>query len=201
MRAGEMKNALHASMLALALASATACASASAKGRSEGPPLSVPPAPARIIEPAPEPLPEPVSELPTTSANTVTTPASSRPNRSAAKPPAADPKANETKPTEPPPPDPAPVPQPPVQPPAQLRTPQTADAENAIRAIRTTVDRASALLNGIDYGPLSKVRKKAYDDAKRFIMQADEAVKQGNYVFAQAVATKAETLARELAGK
>jgi hypothetical protein len=93
------------------------------------------------------------------------------------------------------------VPQPPAQPPAQLRTPQTADAENAIRAIRATVDRANALLNGIDYRPLNKVRKKAYDDAKGFIGLADEAIKQGNYMFAQAVATKAETLARELAGK
>ena len=201
MRAGEMKRAFQAIMLAIALASVTACASASATGRSEGPALNVPPPPPRNIEPAPEPLPDPVSELPTTPANTVTPPAASRPNRSAAKPPASDPKANETKPAEPPPPDPAPVAQPPAQPPVQLRTPQTADSENAIRAIRATVDRANTLLNGIDYRPLSKIRKKAYDDAKAFIGQADEAIRQGNYVFAQAVATKAETLARELAGK
>ena len=64
-----------------------------------------------------------------------------------------------------------------------------------------TIDRANGLLNGIDYRVLSNVRKKAYDDAKRFIQQAEEGLKDGNMVFAQAVATKAETLARELSGR
>jgi hypothetical protein len=92
------------------------------------------------------------------------------------------------------------VPQPPAQPPAQLRTPQSADV-NASRAVQATIDRANTLLNGVDYRLLNNERKKAYDDAKRFIIEADAAVKQGNLVFAQGVANKAETLARELAGK
>ena len=52
-----------------------------------------------------------------------------------------------------------------------------------------------------NFGPLSNERKKAYNDAKLFLQQAEEALKQGNFAFAQGVATKAETLARELAGR
>ena len=111
---------------------------------------------------------------------------------------APDPKAGE-KPLEPvTPPDP--VPPPPAQPPAQLQTPQTADT-NSVRAVRATIDRANGLLSGIDYKPLSDVRKKAYDDAKRFAQQAEGALKEGNVAFAQAVAAKAETMAKDLVGR
>ena len=48
---------------------------------------------------------------------------------------------------------------------------------------------------------MNNERKKAYNDAKLFIQQAEDAIKQGNFVFAQGMANKAETLARELAGK
>jgi len=48
---------------------------------------------------------------------------------------------------------------------------------------------------------LSNERKKAYKDAQLFLQQAEDALKDGNIVLAQAVATKAETLARELAGR
>ena len=192
---------LQLTIAALVLAATSACASAGATGKAkDAPPLNVPPPPARIIEPGPEPMPEPVSELPTTPANPST--GAPRPNRSreTVRPP--EPKPSEQKPVEPPPtPEPAPVTAPPAQPPAQLRTPQTADTSNAARTVRMTIDRANGLLNGIDYRVLSNVRKKAYDDAKRFIQQAEEGLKNGNMVFAQAVATKAETLARELSGR
>ena len=95
----------------------------------------------------------------------------------------------------------APVTLPPVTPPAQLSTPQTANSSAAARAVRVTIDKATYLLGSVNYGPLSNERKKAYDDAKRFLQQAEDALKQNNFVFAQAVATKAETLARELAGR
>ena len=172
------------------------CASVSAKAK-DAPSLSVPPAPPRVIEPAPDPLPEPVAELPATAPATPPTSAP-RPNRAReTRPPVTDPKAE--KPVEPVlPPDP--VPPPPAQPTAQLQTPQTVDT-NAARAVRVTIDRANGLLSEIDYRLLNSVRKKAYDDVKRFVQQAEGALKEGNVVFAQAVATKAETLARELAGR
>ena len=178
----------------------TGCAAVSANTKPvDLPPMNVPPPPPRVIEPAPEPLPEPVAELP------AAPPVSNAP-RGGTRPPAARPSTPEPKvdpkPVEPPPPDPAPVAQPPVAAPAaQLRTPQTADTSNAEKGVRTTLDRAKNLLNNVDYRGLTPDRRKAYDDAQRFIKTSEDKIKQGDFVFAQAVAEKAEMLARELAGK
>ena len=173
----------------------SACSSAFAKSKpADRPAMNVPPPPPRVIEPTPEPPPEPVTELPIAAA-----PNSGAPR--AARPPAAKP---EVKP-EAPPAEPAPKPEPPKppepKPDAQLSTPQTADTNGAAKNVHATVERANTMLNTVDYGPLSNERKKAYNDAKRFIRQAEDALKRGNYLFAQGVATKAETLARELSGK
>lgn len=174
---------------------AGACASASAKGK-DTPALNLPPAPPRVIAPTPEPAPEPVNDLPVVAPMPPPTP-SPRAPRPAPRPQAEKPPE---KPPETVPDPPAPVPQPPAQPPAQLQTPQSADA-NASRAVQATIDRANQMLTNINPSQLSNERKKAYDDAKQFIREAESAIKQGNLVFAQGVATKAETLARELAGK
>lgn len=178
------------------------CAILSARKAPELPPMNVPPPPPRVIEPAPEPLPEPVAELPTAPPSSTvsrgnTRPAAPRPS------PQQETKPADPKPVEPPPTaqDPAPVAQPPTQPAAQLRTPQTADTSNAEKVVRATLDRASGLLKTVDYRLLNPERKKAYDDSQGFIKEAEEKLKEGNFVYAQAVAKKAETLARELAGK
>ena len=67
--------------------------------------------------------------------------------------------------------------------------------------MRTTIDTARGILNGVNFGPLSTARKKAYNDAKLFLQQAEDALKDGNVAIAQGFATKAETLARELSGR
>jgi hypothetical protein len=177
----------------------SACASVSAKTNpAERPPLSVPPPPPRVIEsaPQPDPVPEPVPELPAAPAPAPR----SRPTRDSGSrqepPKSPDPKGGEATAAEPVGPAPAPA-----QPAPQLRTPQTADSSEAERNVRSTIDRANRSLGGVNFAPLSNDRKKAYNDAKMFIQQAEEALKQGNFVFAQGVATKAETLARELAGR
>jgi hypothetical protein len=179
------------------------CSALSAKGRAPDlPPMNVPPPPERVIEPAPVPLPEPVPDLPAAPPVTSNT-------RNAPRPPATrsasqtEAKPADPKPVEPPPPqDPAPVPQPPsAAPTAQLLTPQTADKNNAEKTIRAVLARAGGLLANVDYRLLNNERKKAYDDSQRYIKQSEDALKEGNFVFAQAVAAKAETLARELAGK
>ncbi|NUR53640.1 MAG: hypothetical protein HOQ29_04270 [Acidobacteria bacterium] len=178
-----------------------ACASASAKTvPAERPALVVPPPPPRVVEtaPAPDPVPEPVADLPpppapikparpsreTTSRQQTVTP--------------AEPKTGETVNPEPTPPPAAPAP---PQPPLQLRTPQTADSTEAERAIRATMDRANSSLGAVNFNRLSNERKKAYNDAKLYLQQAEDALKQGNFVYGQNIANKAETLARELAGK
>jgi hypothetical protein len=175
-----------------------ACASASAKAI-DRPALNVPPPPPRVVEPSAEPMPEPVGDIPS-SPNITSPPRPGRTARETAKPPASETKT-EAKP-EAPKPETAPAPEPvaPVPPPAQLRTPQTADTSGAAKTVQATIDRARGTLNKVDYAPLSNERKKAYNDAKRFMDQAEAALKEGNLVFAQGVANKAETLAKELAG-
>lgn len=179
------------------------CAALSAKSKApELPAMNVPPPPPRLIEPAPEPLPEPVAELPAAPPSATATRGTSRPpvSRPAPQP---DSKPAESKPADPPPTppqDPAPV-QPPPAPAAQLRTPQTADTTNTERNVRGTIDRASGLLKNIDYRLLNAERKKAYNDSQQYIKQSEDALKEGNLVLAVAMANKAETLAKELAGK
>jgi hypothetical protein len=116
-----------------------------------------------------------------------------------------EPKSGDAKPGDAKPAETAPAetPPPPAPPPsnAQLLTPQIADTSAAARAVRTTIDKANKTLSSVDFGPLSNERKKAYNDAKLFMQQAEDALKEGNIVYAQAVAAKAETIARELAGR
>jgi hypothetical protein len=189
-----MRRFLLAVPLVVLISVAGACAAAQAKAPIERPALDVPPPPPRVVEPAPvadAPL-EPVPELPPA-------PAPPRPRPTPPRNTApAEPKP-ETKQDQPPT-DAAVGASPPPSVP-QLRTPQTADGTEAERNVRTTLDRAKANLAVVNYGPLSDERKKAYNDAKAFIQQAEDAIKQGNFVFAQGVATKADTLAHELSGR
>ena len=94
------------------------------------------------------------------------------------------------------PPVTAPPPAAPPGPAPQLRTAESLGTEATVRA---TIDHTRQILGTVDYRQLNAVLKKAYDDAKKFADQADEALKQGNVVFALGVAGKAETLAKELA--
>jgi hypothetical protein len=163
------------------------------------PALIVPPPPPRIIEPTDVP-PEPVGDLPPAGS---AAPRSSRPTST--KPPIGEskPEAKSGGDAGAKPPEPLPVETPsvPAPPNTQLRTPQTADTSTAAKAVRTTIDTARGILNGVNFGPLSNERKKAYNDAKLFLQQAEDALKQGNLAYAQGVANKAETLAKELAGR
>jgi hypothetical protein len=173
----------------------------SANAPADAPALNVPPPPPHVIAPPPE-SPEPVSDLPP-----ATQPSgSARPPHHETSPrPAASEAKPEVKPGEPPVKPVEPPPEPPKEtppaPPAQLRTPQTADTDGAAKAVQTTIVRARNTLASVNYGPLSNERKKAYNDAKLLLQQAEDALKEGNFVFAQGVAAKAETLAKELSGR
>ena len=191
-------------VLPFVLGAVSACASAQAKG-SDKPTLNVPPPPPHEIELPAQPL-EPVGEVPGAPAGAETTaprsnrPAATRPQPGEAKPESKSEAPKADTPPVTPPPEPAPNLPPPASAPL-LKTPQTADTGTAAKAVRTTIDRAKNTLNGVNFGPLSSERKKAYKDAQLFLQQAEDALKEGNIVLAQAVATKAETLARELAGR
>jgi outer membrane biosynthesis protein TonB len=188
-----MRRLLQVTALIVLVPLLAACASASAKTKPvEMPPMSVPPPPPRVIEPTPrpEPTPEPVADWPPAPTAKPSRPA--RETREPAKPEAKPPEAQEA------PQQPAPVPQPP---PTQLRTPATANDTEAENAIRGSIDRGRNLLASVNFPMLSNERKKAYNDAKMFLDQAEAALKQGNYVFAQGVANKGELLPHDLAGR
>jgi hypothetical protein len=178
-----------------------ACASASATSKASEPALVIPPPPPHVVRITPEPVVlDPVADIPAaTTAGTA--PRTGRgvrdtPPRQTATDAKPDPKPGAE--ATPPPVDPVPSPAPatPPGPTPQLRIAESPGTEGTVRA---TIDRTRQILGTVDYRQLNPVLKKAYDDAKKFADQADDALKQGNVVFAQGVAGKAETLAKELA--
>ena len=96
---------------------------------------------------------------------------------------------------------PKPVEEPPKPPAATLETTPAAEAGQVETVIRTELVRATADLNRIDYRALNAEARVQYDTAKRFISQAQEALRAKNLVFARSLADKAAALAAQLAGK
>ena len=69
------------------------------------------------------------------------------------------------------------------------------------RAIRARMAQAGRDLDRTDYRALNAERRTQYDTAKRFLQQADDALKVKNLVFAEQLADKAATLAAALTQK
>ena len=125
--------------------------------------------------------------------------------------PAPPPRENPPRPAEPAKPVEPPKIEPPIEtplpveeaprPPSTLQTtPTTAEGE-VERGIRASLSRANLDLNRIDYRLLNADAKTQYDTAKRFIRQADDAMRAKNLVFAKSLADKAAALAAQLGGK
>jgi uncharacterized protein (DUF885 family) len=177
----------------------SACAHAHAKTAADVPPLDMPAPPPRDVEPteidAPPPVPlvqEPARNAPAR----LRTPPREQPRAEPAKPDAAaKPDATPDQPK----PAADEAPKPPSSPTLQT-APTTRDSEME-RAIRGTMARATADLNRVDYRALNTDARTQYDTAKRFVDQADEAVRAKNFVFARNVADKAAALAAQLAGR
>jgi hypothetical protein len=185
--------------LSLLLASTVTagCFRTAAKTTPDGPPLDVPAAPAREAEPsdAETPLPVPLISEPARNAPARPRPATREPARS--EPPKVEPPKVEPPPVVEPP---KPAEEPP-KPPANLQT-TPAQAEGEVeRTIRASLTRANADLNRIDYRVLNADARTQYDTAKRFIRQADDALKTKNLVFAKNLADKAAALAAQLGGR
>ena len=164
----------------------TACRTVRAAEPIERPALEVPPPPPRVIIPLPGPnVPprlEPVEELPTTTDKSPTRP---RPNRDKPDPNKQDPKIE---PVEPPN-----QPAAPATPPPRLENPNSAQLSTQVRE---ALARARAIIDGIDRNSLtSEPRRKAYDQAKLFAEEAEDAIQKNNLVYAKEVADKAERLA------
>jgi hypothetical protein len=63
------------------------------------------------------------------------------------------------------------------------------------------LDGAIENLNRVDYNLLGAEGRANFDQARRFIAQAEDALRARNLVFAATVADKAATLAAQLAGR
>lgn len=162
------------------------CATAKAKPRIEPTLLEVPAPPPRVIVPpdpepvqpqAPAPDPEPKSQKPTHRV------VAARPETKA---------------------DPARVVEPagpPAPPPAALEQALPGTPTEARRRVREQLAQAQADLGRVNLKALSADAKSQYDTASRFIAQADQALREGNLVFAAKVAEKAAGLAASLAGR
>lgn len=170
---------------------ASGCTHAQAKTAPDSPPLQMPAPPPREIAPMEAEAPGPVSPQ----------------DEPARRPPAArsrptPPRAEMAKP-EPPASEPAK----PVDEPAKaspLTTLQTtpAGAEGEMeRSIRAALGRASADLGRVDYRVLNTDARNQYNTARRFVQQAEDALRTKNLVFAKNLADKAAALAAQLAGR
>jgi len=178
--------------LLMLAAAAAGCAKTQARTQPEPPPLDVPAVPPRVIATLEDDAPEPETARDETPPAATTRPTRPPPKPTAAKEPAKP---------EPPRLDIAPPPEAGGDtrpPPPQLRTPQTASNPQMERKVRDTLGRAGRLLNAVDYNALRPETKVQYDTAKRFMAQAEEALKEKNYVFAIYLADKSETIAKAL---
>ncbi len=161
-----------------ALAVASGCATARA-GNAPGPPLQVPPAPPRLIVLSEEP-PPPAEPTP--------------PSPVVATPPSPPPVVRAPRP------DPAPAQT--AEAPGAPADPRTfgrpGDAARG-QAIDDRIGVASRTLARVDVARLSAAERVEYEQARRFIQQAEQAVRERNLVFAATLADKAASLAAGLA--
>jgi hypothetical protein len=158
--------------------------------------LDVPPAPERDIEPAEVEAPPPPQPPAPAPESPRTQPPRPRP-APAREQPRVEPKPEPAPPAE----TPKPAEEPPRAPASTLQTtPATAEGELE-RGVLATLTRATNELNRIDYRVLNPDARIQYDTAKRFVRQAEDAVKAKNLVFAKNLADKAATIADQLAGR
>ena len=170
------------------------CAKAQAKASPDGPPLAVPTPPSRILAPVEEPLAEnaPPAEPAATPPRTNASPA--RPTTPRRPTTTVTPPTEEPKPETPAAQTPPPVTEPPV---VARPPPSPADVATE-RRVRDVMRKADADLKRVDYQKLSNDGKAQYEASKRFIEQAETALKDRNYAFALTVADKAAGIATEL---
>jgi hypothetical protein len=185
--------------VALVAVLVSGCATAQAKAGADALALDMPPPPPRTVETI-ETEPLPPASLPDEPARHVPPPTTRR------APPRADANRPEPARTDPPPPvtPPADAPKPAVEPPKAPATLQTTPAEvegKEEQQIRGLLGRASSDLSRIDYRRLNADARTQYDTAKRFVTQAEDALRKKNLIVARSLADKAAALAAQLAGK
>jgi hypothetical protein len=200
----QVKHAVAAVLMSGSLALAACGANAKAKTTPDNPPLDVPAPPPRNVEPTevetPQPVPLPQEPARNTPTRRTTPREQTRPEP--ARPDAAKPE---------PPPAPAPTPEPPKpaapateeapRAPTTLQTTPAGEENDVERSVRATITKATNDLNRVDYRTLNADARTQYDYAKRFIKQAEDAIRAKKLDFARTVAEKAAVVAAQLAGR
>jgi hypothetical protein len=87
------------------------------------------------------------------------------------------------------------------QPAPALQLAPTTESAATEGTIREQLTRAARDLKHVDYLALSADAKAQYDTAKRFMVLADEAIKDRNFVFARTLADKAAVIAGVLSNR
>ena len=157
----------------LVVLSAGGCAKAAAASAPAGPPLQVPAPPDRVLAPVEEPAVAAEAPAPETPPPSVAPPRPTRPTAEA-----------------------RPAPAPPA-----AAAPSPAPAPPPAAAPRDLLARAARDINQVDYSRLSTEGKSQYEQSKRFSIQAEQALRERNLIFAATLADKAATLAVELLGR
>jgi hypothetical protein len=165
---------------------AGACANARAHTEPALPMLTPPPPPPRVVEIY---IDEPV---PTVEPSPVESALASPPSPPPARPPAPRPEPPKIEPVRQEPEKPAPPPS------ALTLTPVPGTQTKTEASIRTLIDRASRDLQRVNYAALDADGRAQYDTARRFMQQAEDAMKGGNLAFAGKLADKAATMASVL---
>jgi hypothetical protein len=176
----------------ISAAAGAGCAKARAATVPDGPPLAMPQPPPRVFAPVdPE---EPLAANPVVPEP----PAAEAPQVTPRRPP----RRATTTTTESEKPEPTPQPtQTAPEPQRELRAASTPADADADKKIRSLLAAASRNLGQVDYQKLSLAGREQYENAKSFGEQANEALTQRNYVFAETLADKAAKLAIELLGR
>ena len=196
-RRGCGRRALLLAMLLAGCASGCMRAQARTTPTPKAPPLDMPAPPPRVVEPndasASQPVPlveEPARNTPPRSLQAV--PAQPKAEPAKPDPPKVGPSVEALKPAEE---------SPKVQPPPTLQTTPAGTEGQVERKIRGLLAHASNDLNRIDYRALNADARTQYDTARRFVSQAEEALRAKNLMFADNLADKAAVLAAQLAGR
>jgi hypothetical protein len=173
--------------LVLLTAALTACAAkAQVRTEAEVPLLDPPPPPPRVVasyEPEPEPLPVTPAVEPAT------------PVRPPVRPPRPEQKPEAVTAA---PPEPAEAVSRPPSGPSLTMTPTPGSESQTVAAIHGLIARAQRDLARVNAASLNGDGRAQYDQARRFIQQAEDALKTRNIVFAGKLADKAATMAAVL---
>lgn len=173
---------MRALCVVLLTASLGACAAkAQVRSEVEVPLLDPPPPPPRVVAAYPEPEPLPIAPTAEPVAPSKPTPRPARPEQRPEPPAnAAEPVESVARPT---------------PPPSLTLTPTPGSEAQTVTAIRDLMGRAARDLSRVNAGALNTDGRSQYETARRFLQQAEDALKARNIVFAGRLADKAATMA------